>query len=288
MNDYFTIFLAAQLSAITCCLIGIYLNARRQSMMVDVLSHSSLPGIVLAYWIFEGYSSIGILVGAAACSFFTVVAVEKISSSESRVRRDSAMALLFTSMFALGLMMIGFFAQRAHIDIQCALFGDLLFAPFWGEVSLGSYSMPSAVFRVFIVFVLSAVVLKKVHRPLIAASFWGESAKLFGVSSKKMTYILAFLASAAVMVSFELVGVVLVVALFSIPPAFGKLWTSSWQAMTNLSLIYTFLCTSVGLLVGWHWGVNLGGSIAMVLFLSFLISFALYKIKDKGELVHES
>ncbi len=280
-RDYLTIFFAAQLCAILCSQLGVYLNMRRQAMLIDVLSHSALPGIVVAYAVFAGYSAIGVSIGAAVCAFLSVLAIEKLSSSQGRIKRDSSMAVIFTSMFALGLLMIAFFAERTHIDVQCALFGDLLFSPFWGDLAIGPVLLPTVLVRLLTATVIVFVVLRAIHWRLIAASFWGDAAKLMGISPRAMTYTLAFLASLTVMVSFELVGVVLVIALFSIPPAFGRLWSSSWRTMMISSFVFAVLSTSLGLIVGWWSGLNLGGTIASSQLVLFLIAFSIHKLQSR-------
>jgi manganese/zinc/iron transport system permease protein len=280
-RDYLTIFLAAQLCAVLCCQLGVYLNMRRQAMLVDVLSHSALPGVVVAYAIFAGYSAIGVSVGAAICAFLSVLAIEKLSSSQGRIKRDSSMAVIFTSMFALGLLMIAYFAERTHIDVQCALFGDLLFSPFWGDLRVGALAIPTVIVRLLVACVVVFATLRLVHWRLIAASFWGEAAMLMGISPRAMTYILAFLSSLTVMVSFELVGVVLVVALFSIPPAFGRLFASSWKTMMIISFFFAVVSTSIGLAAGWWSGLNLGGAIASAQLVLFLIAFVVHKLSNR-------
>jgi manganese/zinc/iron transport system permease protein len=280
-RDYLVIFFAAQMCAAICTLLGVYLNMRRQAMLIDVLSHSSLPGVVLAYAIFAGYSAVGVSIGAAVCAFLSVLAIEKLSSSQGRIKRDSSMAVIFTSMFAIGLLMIAYFAERTHIDVQCALFGDLLFSPFWGDIYFGEFGLPKVLIRLVIAAVIVLGVLRVVHSRLLAASFWGDGAVLMGVSPRVMTYVLAFLASLTVMVSFELVGVVLVIALFSIPPAFGRLWASSWRSMMKLALVFSVFSTSIGLFLGWLYALNLGGTIASAQLLLFILAFVVHKCRHR-------
>lgn len=282
-RDHLTIFFSAQLCALLCSHLGVYLNMRRQAMLVDVLSHSALPGIVVAYAVFAGYSAIGVSVGAAICAFLSVIAIEQLSSAQGRIHRDSSMAVVFTSMFALGLVMIAYFAERTHIDIQCALFGDLLFSPFWGDVNVAGFLIPAVLLRLVVVVGVVGFLLRNFHGRLIAASFWGEAATLMGISPRQMTHVLAFLCSLTVMVSFELVGVVLVIAFFSIPPAFGRLWGSSWRSMMGLASVFAMVTTTLGLWVGWVSGLNLGGTIAVAQLALFLLAFAVYKLpRPKG------
>lgn len=280
-RDQITIFFAAQICALLCSVLGVYLNMRRQAMLVDVLSHSSLPGIVISYALFTGYSALGVSLGAAICSFLSILAIDKLSSSSGKVKPDASMAVIFTSMFALGLLLIAFFADRTHIDIQCALFGELLFSPFWGDFNFGGILLPAVLLRIMTVGLVVLLVLKIIHRKLVAASFWGEASELMGLSPKKLSFALAFLCSLTVMASFELVGAVLVIAFFSIPPAFGRLWGHSWQSMMKLSAIFALVSTSFGLWVGWTSNLNLGGAIATLQLLLFLISFAAFEILNR-------
>ena len=128
------------LAAMSCALPGAWLFLRRQSLLGDALSHSVLPGIVLAYLTMHSIEQRGwispdsparqfiLFLGAAISGVLSAVATELIQRW-GRLDRGAAMGVVFTTMFALGLLMIRMFADHAHIDADCVLYGSIEASP---------------------------------------------------------------------------------------------------------------------------------------------------------------
>src|SRR5579864_7441755 len=115
------------LVAAVCGWIGCYLILQGMALLGDAISHTVLLGIVVAFlvtppaWQVTGAA---MFVGAMIAGLVTTVLIEALHST-SRVKEDAAIGIVFTSLFALGVVLLSAFAGKAHIDTQHVLYGNL-------------------------------------------------------------------------------------------------------------------------------------------------------------------
>jgi manganese/zinc/iron transport system permease protein len=105
-----------------CAIVGCYLVLRRMSLLGDAISHSVLPGLVIAFLLTERTYGVPMLLGAMALGMLTSFLTQSLHSL-GKVSEDASMGVVFTSLFALGVVLIEFKASGAHIDANCVLFG---------------------------------------------------------------------------------------------------------------------------------------------------------------------
>ena len=113
-----TALAAAVLIGLTCAALGVYVVLRRMAFIGDALAHTTLPGLVVAY--FNGWN---LAAGALVAGLFTAFCIGWLSRREA-VREDTAIGILFTGMFALGILMIS--TARSFRDLSQMLFGNIL------------------------------------------------------------------------------------------------------------------------------------------------------------------
>src|SRR5277367_5661912 len=111
-------FLAVFMVGITCAILGSYVVLRRMAFIGDAIAHTALPGVVIAY--LEGFN---LFMGALIAGLLTALGIGWLSRREA-VREDTAIGVLFTGMFALGVLIISM--HRSFRDFSGMLFGDIL------------------------------------------------------------------------------------------------------------------------------------------------------------------
>src|SRR5262245_32865288 len=121
---------------VTCALLGCYLVLRRMSLIGDAISHGVLPGIVLAYLLTDQLTGLPILLGAMLLGFLTAWLTQALASS-GKVSEDAGMGIVFTALFALGVLLVTRYAGSAHLDVDCVLYGNLVTATLRKEPLLG-------------------------------------------------------------------------------------------------------------------------------------------------------
>src|SRR5215211_8319470 len=124
LEQYWPIILEGALVSVALGLIGCFLVVRGMSLLGDALSHSVLPGIVVGFLIGGSLHSPWILVGATVVGLGAAVLVQTVQH-HSRIKEDASLGIVFTALFALGVVMINLYAGQADLDPGCVLYGNI-------------------------------------------------------------------------------------------------------------------------------------------------------------------
>ncbi len=256
--DAFWIILVGTLTAVCGGLLGAFLLLRNMSMIGDAISHAVLPGIVIAYLLSGSREALPMLLGAAAVGVLTTVIIEALYR-KARLQSDAAIGITFTGMFALGILLISAFAGQIDLDQDCVLFGEIAYVPIDVWVTSGGLNMgPRAVWILGGLLLLILLLLTVGYKGLLITTFNAEYAAALGISVTFWHYLLMSAVSVTTVVSFEVVGAILVVAFLIVPPATAYLLTQSIRPMLVLTTLLGF-GASLG---GYYLAVAINGSIA--------------------------
>lgn len=244
--------LAGTLAALTCGLLGNFLVLRRLSLMGDAISHSVLPGLVGAFLVLGTRSTPAMFVGAALAGVATVALVELVKRL-GRVEPGAAMGVVFSALFALGVLMLESAAARqVDLDADCVLHGQLetlfwLPPAGWGEFLSWSTlrETPRQVVTLAATLGAAAAFVALFFKELRIAAFDPGLATTQGFSAGFMHYALMILVAAATVAAFEAVGSILVIAMLVCPAATARLLTDRLSTQIWMSLGIA-LATGVG------------------------------------------
>ncbi len=236
LNDILNIS-TALLIAWSCSLLGVFLVLRKLVMVGDAISHSVLPGIVIAFLVGSFSSSGLILVGAAIFGVLTTIIID-FMYRKLKLQEDASIGLTFTWLFALGVILISVFADgNTHIDKDCVLFGELGLT-FLDKIVIGgrlygtkSLLMLLPLFAIVLVFVVKGFKGFAIH------AFQSEYAQTKGIAVNFWHYALMTLVSLVTVLSFESVGAILVVGFLVVPPATAYLMTNDLKKMHFISIL---------------------------------------------------
>ena len=271
--------LSAIFAAIACSILGSYLVLRRQSLLGDAISHSVLPGIVVAFLVTGSRSMIPIFIGAAAagvCSAFLIEVVRRLG----KVDESASMGVVFSTFFALGILTMEQAAARnVDLDADCILHGQLE-TIFWYPPrdwsSLLSFTtlaaIPSEVYAsaATALLVIGFVIL--FWKELALSSFDPALSSALGFRSDLIHHALMILLACAVVASFKAVGSILVIALLVCPAATARLCTDRLINQLFLSALFSVVACIVGyicgaflpLWLGFNHSVTVAGMITVV------------------------
>ncbi len=241
-------------------LIGNYLLLRRMALVGDAITHSILPGLVVAFLVFKTNSAWAMLLGALAAGLATVALIEFIHG-QSRVKPDAAICISFTTLFALGVALMSGLESKGsiHIDAECVLYGEIAWVPLeppavWRGMELG----PPSVLRMAGVLALVAAAIAVFYKELLLTSFDGGLAASLGLRTGVWHYGLMGALALALVAAFESVGAILALAMLIVPPMFGAQLADRLPARFALTLVHAALSS----LLGYHLSVWLGCSTA--------------------------
>ena len=228
------IVLVAILCAVASSLLGCFLVLRRMSMLGDAISHAVLPGLAVAFFLSHSRSSLPMFIGAVIVGILTAFFTEWIHRV-GRVDRGASMGVVFTSLFALGLVMIVQAADKVDLDAGCVLYGSIELTPL-DRMLLFGFEIPRAVVTLGIVTVINLAFVLLFYKELKLSSFDPSLATTLGFNASLMHYLLMILVAVTAVASFESVGSVLVVAMFVVPPAAAYLLIDRLGMMLLISV----------------------------------------------------
>src|SRR6185436_9463742 len=112
------------LVATACGLVGNYLILRRMALVGDAISHSVLPGLAVGFMLAKSRNSWVMFIGAVLAGLVTTALIELIHK-KSRVKQDAAIGITFSTLFALGVILISLYASKVDLDQECVLYGEI-------------------------------------------------------------------------------------------------------------------------------------------------------------------
>lgn len=269
--------LAALFACLACALVGSFLVLRRQSLLGDAVSHAVLPGLVAGFLVAGTRETVPMLAGALAAALVAVLLIELVRRL-GRVEAGAAMGVVFTGLFALGVVMIEQGAARTvDLDVDCVLFGQLEDIIWLGPTRLADLAdpavwatLPREVWQLALVFLLGLGLVLLFFKELTIASFDPALADTLGIRAAFVQTGVVALTAVVTVAAFEAVGSILVIAMLICPAATARLLTDRLPVHVGLSLLIGG-ATGIGGYVLGAWApvwlgapgaVNAAGSIA--------------------------
>ena len=238
------IVIAGLLGAMACALLGNYLVLRRMSMMGDAISHAVLPGLAVAFLISGSRESLPMLLGAILTGILTTLLIHAIDRL-SGLDRGASMGVVFTTLFALGLILIRQAADHVDLDPGCVLYGAIELTPLDTTEWFG-LDIPRAVLTNGAMLFINALFVILFYKELKITSFDPALASTIGINANVMQYTLMTLVAATTIAAFESVGSILVIAMLIVPGAAAHLLTDRLGYMLFISLAFAAISAVLG------------------------------------------
>lgn len=231
-------------TAASCALLGCFLVLRRMSLMGDAISHAVLPGLAIAFLLTGSRSSWPMFVGAAGVGLVTAILTQSLSRW-GRVDESASMGVVFTTLFALGLVLIVQAADRVDLDPGCVLYGAIELAPLDTQRILG-FELPRAFVVNLLVLLLNAGVTTLLFKELLFTTFDPALATAMGFRAGAMHQLLMVLVALTTVSAFESVGSILVVAMLVVPAAAAHLLTDRLSTMLIVAALFGAASAALG------------------------------------------
>lgn len=235
--------------------VGTYIVLRGLVFIVDALTHAIFPGTVIAFLI-----GVDFFLGAAVAALLVAVIIGLVARNQ-RVSEDSAIGVLFTGAFALGVVLISSLKSYGR-SLEGFLFGDIL----------GITTTDLWVTGILAVVIFGAIFL--VRKELLLSSFDAGMARAMGLPVAGLELFLYLIIAATVVVSLPAVGNVLVLGFLVTPSATARLFTRRFYLMMPVAALIGLISSVTGLYLSYY--ANIAGSagvvvVATVFFLAGLI-----------------
>ncbi len=255
------IVLVGALTNVACALVGCYLVLRRMSLMGDAIAHAVLPGIVLAFVFSGSMNIVPLFVGAAVVGLLTTFLTQTLHQF-GRVPTDAAMGAVFTSLFALGVVLLKWYISGVHFDVACVYEGSLIGVALDTEF-VGGWEVPRQLLIVLPMVALNVVVMVLLWKEFKISAFDPGLATTMGYSATLLHYVLMALVAMTSVASFQAVGSILVVAMLIVPPATAQLLCDRLSRMVLLACVFAVLSAVGGYWLAHRWDVSPAGAMAV-------------------------
>ncbi len=252
----------AALCCVLCGVLGCFLVLRRLSLLGDAISHAILPGIAVAFMLSGTRDLLPMLAGAAAAGLATAAGSSALARM-GRVQEDAAMGVVFTTMFAVGVVLITWVARDIDLDPGCVLYGLLEFTPF-DTLPVAGIALPRAFVGLAVATVLALALVAAFYKELKIVCFDPALATTLGISAALVHNALIAGVAVATVVSFEAVGSILVVAMLVGPGATAHLLTDRLSRTLWLAALVGLLSAVLGYILAVRLNTSVAGMIATV------------------------
>ena len=237
--------IAGVLISIAAGIIGSLVVVNKITFLTGGIAHSSYGGIGLAI-----YMGIPVLFGATVFAVLTAILIA-IITLKNRTRIDAIIGMMWASGMAIGIIFVDL-TPGYNVDLMSYLFGSII-----------AVSREDLIYMsVLDVFIISIVVF--FYKQILAVSYDSEFASLRGINVKFFYTLILILAALCVVAAIKAVGLILVIALLTIPTYLAESFSSKLSTMMIISSILATIFTILGLIVSYSYDISSGASIIMV------------------------
>lgn len=257
---------AAVLTGIVCAVVGVYVVVQGMAFFGDALAHSILPGVAVGYLITGGARE-PLFWWGTGTAVLVSLAIGAVSKG-ARIKQDTAIGIIFAGMFALGIAIIST-VKSYTVDLTHFLFGDVL------GVS-GNQLILIGVFSALIILLVIAF-----YKEFLVLTFDPTLAATLRIPMRVFEYLQLVLIALAIAVSFQAVGVALMVAMLVTPAAAAYLLTKRLAVMMILAAVVASASGVIGLYLSYYVNVASGPAIVLVATLFFLLAWIYAAIRKR-------
>jgi manganese/zinc/iron transport system permease protein len=243
-----------------CGLLGCYLVLRKMSLLGDAISHAVLPGIALAFFLSGELSGLPMFLGAMALGVLTTLLTQTLKDY-GNVSEDAGMGIVFTALFAIGVIMVQAGARQVDLDPGCVLYGLI---EFLDTTTILGVEVPKALFSLGIALTATVAFILAFWKELKITSFDAGLATAMGYRAMLVHYLLMAMVAGVTVASFEAVGSILVVAMLIVPGATAHLLTDRLGWMLAWSAVVAVLSSVYGYVLAFELNTSVAGMMAVV------------------------
>ena len=238
-----------------CAFLSAYLMLKGWSLIGDALGHAVVPGVATAYLLGLPYSAGAFVAGGLAAASMVIV------RARTRLREDAVIGIIFTSFFALGLLIVSL--NPTAVDVQAIVMGNIL------GISDGD------VVQVVIISLVSLAILVLKWKDLMLVFFDENHARSVGLNPRGLQVLFFALLAACTVAALQTVGAILVIAMVVTPGATAYLLTDRFRSLLVIAVILGSATAAVGAYISFFLDGATGGVIVSLQTLLFLAAFFL-------------
>ena len=237
---------------LVCAVLSCYITLKGWSLMGDAVSHAVVPGVVVAYAL-----NIPFAIGAFIFGFGATVAIGYIKSN-TRLKEDTVIGVVFTGFFAFGLVLVT--KIPSNVDLFHILFGNVL------GIS------QSDIIQTLIAGSITLLIILLRRKDLLLFCFDPNHAKAIGLNTGLMYYTLLSVLALTIVTALQTAGIILVIAMLITPGAIAYLLSDKFEHMLIISILSSVFSCIFGTYLSYHLDISTGGAIVVLMSLLFTLA----------------
>lgn len=245
--------LAAVFAGITCGIVGTYVVARRMVFLCGGVTHASFGGLGIAV-----YMGANPIAGAMVFAVLSALGIEW-AGDRGRIREDSAIGIIWSVGMAVGALFMSLTPGYTSGDLSSYMFGSIVTVTTRDVATLGMLTL----------FCIVGAVLW--WRPVMYLAFDRDFAASQGIATRAASYIMAVIVALTIVLSIRVMGIVLLLSLFTIPAVTANAMTKSYAAITRWAAVLAVAGAVVGLFISYNLEVPPGASIIFTLTIALIV-----------------
>lgn len=254
--------LAAIFAGITCGIVGTYVVARRMVFLCGGITHASFGGLGIA--LYAGVNPIG---GALIFATLSAMGIEW-ASDKGKIREDSAIGIIWSIGMAIGALFMSLTPGYTSGDLAGYMFGSIVTVTSQDITALGIFTL---------LCVIGTILW---WRPIMYLAFDRDFAASQGIASRAASYILTVVVAITIVLAIRIMGIVLLLSLFTIPAVTANIISKSYAKITLLSAAIAVCGAVGGLVASYNWEIPPGTCIIFILTV-VLIAAKLLSLRSK-------
>jgi len=264
--------LMAVLIALPSAMLGAFLVVRKMAMTSDLVTHSAMPGLVIAFLFVGNLGSIWLNVGAVISALLAVFIAQWLATHRP-IKSDTAIGMVLTSFFALGILILSAKASSVDLDPDCVLYGQLEQLVGANLIQIGDLTIARELLNFIGLYILVIIFVIANYRTLLVSSFDPDFAQSIWKRLSLLQYSLLAMVALIMVQAFQVVGAILMVSFLITPTATAILWVKRLPSVLIFASIYTALSCVIGFYFAYYINANTASFIAVVSFAGFVLSW---------------
>ena len=254
--------LAAIFAGITCGIVGTYVVARRMVFLCGGITHASFGGLGIA--LYAGVNPIG---GALIFATLSAMGIEW-ASDKGKIREDSAIGIIWSIGMAIGALFMSLTPGYTSGDLAGYMFGSIVTVTSQDITALGIFTL---------LCVIGTILW---WRPIMYLAFDRDFTASQGIASRAASYVLTVVVAITIVLAIRIMGIVLLLSLFTIPAVTANILSKSYAKITLLAAIIAVCGAVGGLVASYNWEIPPGTCIIFILTV-VLIAAKLLSLRSK-------
>lgn len=272
----FFIFLISSLITIIYSLLGPFITLLKNSFFIDAIGHSIVCGVAVGFLISHSLQSPLLLLCAIGSSLL-MNGIHIFLQKQNNVSNDAALGISFSTLFSIGILLISLYGKNIHLDLDMILLGNVEYA-LYDTITFFHCCIPKIIIILCISIIIFLIFLRLFKNQLLIFLFDPEYAFVKGIETKIIQYIFLFFASSLIVMTFNVMGSLLLLGI-SVAP-FGYAWhqSKSFSHFLQKSIMNGLFFSSIGTLISLYCNISIAASISFFISTSSLCFYIINKL----------